>query len=67
MRDVVNSSRSVFDAAHAPDAVPGSGIALSDFEKSAAALSLHLPHETLAAMCAAADVDGNHVIDFKAR
>ena len=64
VRDMVESCRVVFAKAHKG----GDGqIAVADFAASAEDLQLKLPAETLQQVLAAADVDGDHKISFKAR
>ena len=64
VREMVESCRVVF--AKAPKGGDGQ-IAVADFAASAEDLQLKLPAETLQQVLAAADVDGDHKISFKAR
>lgn len=65
VRDMVESLRAEFAKAHTTG--KGEQIALADFAASAEALHLKLPEETLKEVIAAADMDGDHSISFKAR
>ena len=67
VRDMVESLRVEFAKAHTTGSAKGDQIALADFAASAEALHLKLPDETLKDVLAAADVDGDHMISFKAR
>ena len=64
VREMVDSCRVAF--AKAPKG-GDSQIAVADFAASAEDLQLKLPAETLQQVLAAADVDGDHKISFKAR
>ena len=63
VRDVVNGWRREFAEAGGANGV----MTFAQFRDSAPARALQLPPDTLQSMLDAADVDGNHVLDFKAR
>ncbi len=66
----MNSCRAAYNAAASASGAAGGGkggVALDAFRSSAPAASLALPPDTLTAVWNAADVDGNHMIDLKAR
>jgi len=66
VRDMVDSCRAVFAKAYANGGT-GHEIPASAFAALAESLKLTLPPETLKDVLAVADVDGNHMISFKAR